>query len=93
MSHASGTSGSIKYGWSSSDAPASCSYVAPPILRLCSDFGAKRILDLGCGNGELVHRLASEGYDVVGVERDEEGIAIARGRCAGVPVCHSINWR
>lgn len=39
-----------------------------------------RVLDLGCGRGELVHYFASTGAEVVGVDYSEKAIALA-GRC------------
>jgi 2-polyprenyl-3-methyl-5-hydroxy-6-metoxy-1,4-benzoquinol methylase len=41
---------------------------------------AKKILDLGCGDGGTSVRLKEKGMEVVGVERDEELCAIARRR-------------
>lgn len=40
----------------------------------------ERILDLGCGNGELTAKLAAAGADVVGVDASREMIAAARER-------------
>ena len=39
-----------------------------------------RILDLGCGDGELTMRLAARGCTVVGVDRSEAFVAAARQR-------------
>ena len=38
----------------------------------------RRILDLGCGNGSVVLHLASRGYQPVGIDPSEEGIAHGR---------------
>jgi 2-polyprenyl-3-methyl-5-hydroxy-6-metoxy-1,4-benzoquinol methylase len=46
-----------------------------------------RVLDLGCGNGSLSHLIAQQGYEVVGVEDSEQGVAIAR---RSFPDCHFI---
>ncbi|HIK29701.1 MAG: class I SAM-dependent methyltransferase [Oscillatoriaceae bacterium SKW80] len=37
-----------------------------------------RILDLGCGNGSLTSVIARHGYEMVGLDSSEAGIAIAR---------------
>ncbi len=42
--------------------------------------GAKRILDLGCGQGDLAARLSAEGYEVVGIDPREDAVAKARLR-------------
>lgn len=38
---------------------------------------SSRVLDLGCGNGGLLKGLATLGYDVVGVEPDDDARAVA----------------
>jgi SAM-dependent methyltransferase len=38
----------------------------------------KRLLDLGCGTGELAIRLANKGFDVIGVDLSEQMLAIAQ---------------
>jgi len=39
-----------------------------------------RVLDAGCGTGRVAARLAALGYDVAGVDLDEQMIAVARER-------------
>jgi 2-polyprenyl-3-methyl-5-hydroxy-6-metoxy-1,4-benzoquinol methylase len=73
------------YGWDSASSPASCGYVAPMVLKILKRIGARRVLDLGCGNGELCSQLAREGYDVVGVEVSSDGVRIARQAHPGIP--------
>lgn len=65
------------YGWQAT-APQSCNYVAPAVLAILRQLGANRVLDLGCGNGELCSQLAAVGHEVVGVEIDRDGVRIAR---------------
>lgn len=66
-----------EYGWDDSRPP-SCDYVAPRVFEILGQLQARRVLDLGCGNGVLCGELAQRGYDVVGVERDAGGLAAAR---------------
>jgi 2-polyprenyl-3-methyl-5-hydroxy-6-metoxy-1,4-benzoquinol methylase len=66
------------YGWTSSDGPHSCSYITPRILDLLARLGARRVLDLGAGNGKLCAAMSQAGHQVAGVECDQEGVAIAR---------------
>lgn len=43
----------------------------------------RRVLDLGCGTGAHAAILAARGYEVVGVDRSEEMLAVARGKAGG----------
>jgi SAM-dependent methyltransferase len=38
----------------------------------------RRILEVGCGTGELAARLSKEGYSVVGIDADRDSIATAQ---------------
>ena len=67
------------YGWDTGEGPESCGYVAPAILKLLTGYGAKRVVDVGAGNGALCAFLkagAPECY-VAGIEYDAEGVAMA----------------
>ena len=66
------------YGWNTCEAPHTCAYLLPEVLATLRRIGSKRILDLGSGNGNLCKRLADLSFDVVGVERDAEGVDKAR---------------
>lgn len=44
-----------------------------------------RAFDLGCGNGATAGMLSGLGFDVVGVDTSESGIALAR---TAYPACH-----
>jgi 2-polyprenyl-3-methyl-5-hydroxy-6-metoxy-1,4-benzoquinol methylase len=76
------------YGWDSAGSPESCGYVTPTVLKILRQIGARRVLDLGCGNGELCNQLARAGFDVVGVEPDADGMRIARQAHPQVPFHH-----
>ena len=76
--------GVADYGWQA-EAPHSCAYLAPQVLRILRELGAARVLDLGSGNGHLSGELARAGLDVVGVEQDGHGLEIARAALPGVP--------
>jgi SAM-dependent methyltransferase len=47
---------------------------------MVSEFGARRVLDVGCGTGELACLLARDGVDVVGVDPAEASLEVARGK-------------
>lgn len=67
------------YGWAG-HAPGSSDYLNPAVLELALFASGKVVLDAGCGNGELAGFLASNGFEVTGVDADAEGIAIAKQR-------------
>src|SRR5262245_26204957 len=51
------------------------------LLSLLPDVAGRRVLDLGCGAGQLAHHLARRGAaDVVGVDLSERMLALARAQ-------------
>ncbi len=47
---------------------------------LCSLTNGKRLLDMGCGTGNLSVRLAERGFDVIGQDASSEMLAIAAAK-------------
>ena len=47
----------------------------PEILAMCESVSGK-VLDFGCGNGDLVRWLKSRGHDACGIELDTERIRV-----------------
>lgn len=72
------------YGWTTEAAARSVPYVTPVVASILRAVHASRVLDLGCGNGAMSARLATEGFDLVGCDRDADGIEIARAAYPGV---------
>jgi 2-polyprenyl-3-methyl-5-hydroxy-6-metoxy-1,4-benzoquinol methylase len=70
------------YRWSSGQPTCAHAYLMPAVRRILADGvregRAKRIFDLGCGNGATMRTLAAEGWQVAGVDPSQEGIAHAR---------------
>ncbi len=53
-------------------------------LERAGDLRGKRVLDLGCGRGELVCELASRGAFAVGIDYAEAALDLARGLSAAM---------
>ena len=54
-------------------------HVTRPIVEQLNRVGAHTVLDLGCGDGWFTGALDRCGFDVVGADIDEQGLALARG--------------
>ncbi|HTT87036.1 MAG TPA: methyltransferase domain-containing protein [Acidimicrobiales bacterium] len=48
--------------------------------RFVADLGVSSVLDAGCGTGRVAIELARRGHEVVGVDLDDEMLAVARAR-------------
>jgi len=44
-----------------------------------------KIIDLGCGGGDVTFNLARDGHEVLGIDRSREMINLARARRASCP--------
>lgn len=75
----------VDYGYSSTGARYDDHYISGPVLSLCHTLGARRVLEIGCGNGNLSRRLQAAGLEVVGLDPSHSGIEIARVSVPGVP--------
>jgi len=47
-------------------------------LAALADFGGKRVLEVGCGDGRLTWLYAHEAASVLGIDPEEEPIEVAR---------------
>ena len=71
------------YRWASAALTPSNGYLLPALMRELATLGlngangAKRVFELGCGNGSVGNALAEQGWDVTGVDPSSEGIAQA----------------
>ena len=52
----------------------------PRALALCPITPGQRVVDLGCGPGDIAAELATRGLTVTGIDRDSEVLAAARTR-------------
>ncbi|MFD3353510.1 class I SAM-dependent methyltransferase [Streptomyces fradiae] len=57
-------------------------------LRLAREFGAWRVLDIGCGTGVFALLLAARGVDVVGVDPSRASLDVARAK----PGAGRVRW-
>lgn len=61
------------------------------VRDLLRDRSAGRVLDLGCGSGNLVYELARSGYCVVGVDTNRDAVRFARDRCRGLAAVFAVS--
>jgi SAM-dependent methyltransferase len=52
-------------------------------LRMTAEFGARRVLDIGCGTGVFALLLAERGIEVVGLEPAAASLDVARAKAGG----------
>ncbi|WP_221348542.1 class I SAM-dependent methyltransferase [Streptomyces beigongshangae] len=52
-------------------------------VRIAEEFGARRVLDIGCGTGVFALLLAGHGVEVVGVDPALASLDVARGKPGG----------
>jgi len=58
-------------------------YLAKPVVKWLKQVQARRVLDLGCGNGAMSHYLQRQGFYVVGCDVDERGVEEASKGASG----------
>lgn len=55
---------------------------------MAEEFGARQVLDIGCGTGVFALLLADRGIEVVGVDPAEASVDVARGK----PGSERVRW-
>jgi 2-polyprenyl-3-methyl-5-hydroxy-6-metoxy-1,4-benzoquinol methylase len=74
------------YGWGSRKKGRHTEkYLTPRILELLGILKVNRLLDMGCGDGDLCHALFCAGFDIVGADSDANGVEIARHTYQSIP--------
>ncbi|MFF0572118.1 class I SAM-dependent methyltransferase [Streptomyces sp. NPDC004041] len=59
-----------------------------PYVRLAEQFGARRVLDIGCGTGVFALLLAERGIEVIGVDPAQASVDVARAK----PGADRVRW-
>ncbi|MEU7259481.1 methyltransferase domain-containing protein [Streptomyces rimosus] len=59
-----------------------------PYVRLATEFGARRVLDIGCGTGVFALLLAERGVEVTGIDPARASIDVARAK----PGADRVRW-
>ncbi|MEE4540474.1 class I SAM-dependent methyltransferase [Streptomyces sp. V4-01] len=57
-------------------------------LGIAEEFGARRVLDIGCGTGVFALLLADRGFEVVGLDPAAASLDVARGK----PGSDRVRW-
>ncbi|MEU2588639.1 class I SAM-dependent methyltransferase [Streptomyces avermitilis] len=57
-------------------------------LRLAEEFGARQVLDIGCGTGVFALLLTDRGIDVVGIDPAQASVDVARAK----PGSERVRW-
>lgn len=57
-------------------------------LRMAEEFGARQVLDIGCGTGVFALLLADRGADVVGIDPARASVDVARAK----PGSERVRW-
>jgi 2-polyprenyl-3-methyl-5-hydroxy-6-metoxy-1,4-benzoquinol methylase len=76
------------YAYVNTDLSHTHAYLSPSIETIISRRTwpkAARVLDFGCGNGSLTNWLSHKGFDAVGVDISESGIAHAKRSFSSIP--------
>ena len=67
-----------EFGWTHIDEVRSCEYITPAVLKILGKYRPRKILDIGAGNGDLCNSIYNAGFNVVGMEPDNNGYLIAK---------------
>lgn len=78
------------YGWNDRSVQ-STGYIYPVLRHMLRYDKSKRILDMGCGNGEIANLLIADGFDVMGVDASHTGVEIANRKNPGRFFVHDVS--
>lgn len=72
------------YVWKNASCTDAHSFLLPTVIETLKVSKARRIFDLGCGNGSVAAALTAVGYDMTGVDPSKDGIEQARLKYPGL---------
>jgi 2-polyprenyl-3-methyl-5-hydroxy-6-metoxy-1,4-benzoquinol methylase len=75
----------FQYSYHATAAAHTASYLLPEVERLLVEHDARRIFEIGCGNGANARSLSAR-YSIVGVEPSATGVAIAEKQSTNVRI-------
>jgi 2-polyprenyl-3-methyl-5-hydroxy-6-metoxy-1,4-benzoquinol methylase len=78
------------YGWNDRSLQ-STGYLYPVLREMLRYDKSKRILDMGCGNGEIANLLLAEGFDVMGIDASVTGVEVANKKNPGRFFVHDVS--
>lgn len=61
------------------------SHFGEDLVELLSPKAGEKVLDLGCGTGDLAHRLQQLGVDIIGIDKSENMIQQAQKKYPAIP--------
>ncbi len=76
---------SEEFVWNSAGCTPAHRLLRSPVLRMLKAAGARKVLDLGCGNGAFTNELKAAGLDVTGCDMSASGIDWARRQFPHIP--------
>jgi 2-polyprenyl-3-methyl-5-hydroxy-6-metoxy-1,4-benzoquinol methylase len=80
---------SAEFVWSEGGLSEAHQYILPILVAWLSTSLARRVLDIGSGNGALTNALCEAGFEVTGIEVSASGIEVARKTYPQIPFIHS----
>jgi 2-polyprenyl-3-methyl-5-hydroxy-6-metoxy-1,4-benzoquinol methylase len=78
------------YGWDERSVQ-STGYIYPVLRHMLRYDKNKRILDMGCGNGQIANLLIADGFDVIGIDASHTGVEIANRKNPGRFFVHDVS--
>lgn len=67
-----------EYAYTGNEACEHHAYIWPEVLAELRRLGARRVLDVGCGNGAFTRALRAAGFEAAGCDYSASGVAAAR---------------